>query len=247
MRKSTRLAAALTVSVLALGGATTAATAATPAERLESRSATSAQVAEGLRATDATRVIRVGAPTTVVPITVITEPGVGQVDAGIYGGRDDDYVGYGFAPEAEPGRPTVFKPTTEVYAEDITGWGAHTWELYGYVDEDDLDGFLLGEVPTDVRAHSLLGLSAARSGSQVAVRGSARAYHNVLDRYVAWSGRPVSVQRWTGSAWVQVGAVTTDARGNLATTVSVPAGSQLRLVTRDVAGTWGAVSATATA
>ncbi|WP_298992157.1 hypothetical protein [uncultured Pseudokineococcus sp.] len=235
--------AALAAALLVGGaGAASAATEA-PDERASARAA-SAQADVGITATDAPSKIRVGAAAMTIPVTVITDEPMDDLDAGVFS-SGDDLVAYGYTRAAEAGRPRVFKPQVELYAEDLTGWGAHEWDFFGYRVDDDVAA--VGVAPTDVRAHSMLGLAVARSGATVTVRGSARAYHSVQDRYVPWSGRPVSVQRWTGSAWVQVTGATTDARGNLSATVPVPAGSQLRLVVKDVGSIWGAVSATATA
>jgi len=244
--------AALATAVLVTGvGAMSAAAATAPANGLE-RAATTAAEADpvdpnnvGILAIDAPRTIRVGAAVTPFAMTVQTALPMDSLFLAVVD-PDDNLVGEGETLDPVAGRPNVFKPTGYVYAEALVSWGPHAI-LYegGRATTDDL--YSAGYVLTEVRAHSLLGLRASTSGSTTTVQGSARAYNTLQDRYAAWSGRPVSVQRWTGSAWVQVAGVSTDSRGNFTTSVRVPAGSQLRAVVKDVPAIWGAVSATATA
>ncbi|MEJ5946602.1 hypothetical protein WDZ17_14990 [Pseudokineococcus basanitobsidens] len=74
------------------------------------------------------------------------------------------------------------------------------------------------------------------------MKGSLRADHDIESRYVARSGRPTSVQRWTGSGWTQLtGARARAGQGGISLRVSAPAGAPIRLVTGDTAGTGGAV------
>ncbi|MEJ5946603.1 hypothetical protein WDZ17_14995 [Pseudokineococcus basanitobsidens] len=243
MRKKRSLALAAAMAVVVSGaGAAAAADAAPEVARLSAAAAVEADDI-AVRDTDAPTVIRVGAPEQTIPVTVITDEPVDDMFVGVVSGdvEEGDLFALGYVEGPERGRPAVFKVPVDLFAEDVPAWGLSTWVFDGYREADD--AYAYGELDVEVKAHSLLGLAASRSGSSVTVAGSARAFHNVEGRYVPWSGRSVSVQRWTGSAWVQVKGVTTDGRGNLRTTVTVPASSTLRLVTPDQAGTWGAVSA----
>ncbi|MEJ5946606.1 hypothetical protein WDZ17_15010 [Pseudokineococcus basanitobsidens] len=243
--RKTWVALAATASLVA-GGAVSASAADVPVRSLD---AAEAAAEGGIRATDAPRAIRVGAPEQTIPVTVITDEPVDLVDAGVVRDleEDDPYlVAYGFTEDAEPNRPTVYKVGADIFAEDIEAWGPHTWVLGGYdVDEnaEEVTVVAAGTVETEVKAHSILGLSARRVGDQVRVTGSARGYHSVEERYVPLSGRTVSVQAYTGTAWKQVTGATTDARGNLTTFVpGIPQGTRMRLVLTDAATVWGAVS-----
>ncbi|MEJ5946604.1 hypothetical protein WDZ17_15000 [Pseudokineococcus basanitobsidens] len=239
MRRARGLVAAASAVALTIGGAGAAAAAAP--------SGTTTGSAADIRVvdTDAPVAIRVGAPRQVLRITMITgaPAQLASVDLFDIGGPVAEPTAYAFGDLVGPeeGRPTVFKTQVGLDAVDVPGWGVSTWVFDGRGFGDGTR--VVGALDVVIRAHSLLGLAASRSGSTVTVRGSARAFHNVEGRYVPWSGRPVSVQRWTGSAWVQVTGITTDPRGNLSTTVQVPASSTLRLVTPGTGGTWGAVSA----
>lgn len=230
-RRRALLAAVLASSLAAVQpGAATAETA--PAV-----TGAGAPAATDVVATDAPRVVRVGAPVTPVPMTVITADPVDAVTVSALGARGE-VVGDGLAPAAEVGRPTVYKVDTVVRAQDLEAWGPHRWVISGV--STGVDQSL--SLPVEVRAHSLLGMAVSRRGGDVSVRGSARAYHSVLGRYVPWSGRPVSVQVIAGDGYLQVTGARTDARGNFSTTVSLPPDATLRLVVTDVPTIWGASS-----
>jgi hypothetical protein len=187
--------------------------------------------------TDAPLVVRIGSAEDVFRLTAVSARPLQTVEATLRG--DDVAVGSGESSGAEPGRPLVHKVVVSVRAADIDAWGPHTWSLYGRSGNPEDIGFS-GGAPAEVRAHSLLGVAASRSGEVVSLRGSARAYHNVVDRYVPWSGQPVSVQRLIGTTWVQVSGARTDARGNVAVAVKAPVDSIFRLVIKDTVPTWGA-------
>ncbi|WP_298992155.1 hypothetical protein [uncultured Pseudokineococcus sp.] len=241
-RKTTAVAAAAVAAAVVLGGATTAA-AVEPSKALLQEDSVAA---EGIRDTDAPRAVRVGAASFTLPVTVITDEPADLVEVGLVFGQQA-LVGYGFSDTAEPDRPALYKAPVELYAEDLVAWGPHTWSIAAS-DDDGQTLVGLDTYPTEVKAHSLLGLRTERRDGVLRVIGSARAYHSVLDRYVAWSDQVVSVQRWTGTAWVQTTGARTDARGNFTTFGGqVPTGTPLRLVLKDAPAIWGAVSATSSA
>jgi len=232
MRLSKTVTLALAALVAVAGPATTA----------------SAAVEDGVRDTDAPAVVRIGAPAQVVPITVVSDVPAEAYEALVATPGDGEGFGYGVVEGGEPGRPNVFKVPVGILAEDIPSWGAKTWYIRGYDVVGDTEVEVVAETtrPVDVRANSLLGLSLKRYGDKVGVTASARAFHNVQGRYVAYSNRDVSVQAWTGTAWKQVVGLTTDVRGNQTTFPVVPRGTAMRLVLRDAPTVWGAVSATQT-
>ncbi|MEJ5945827.1 hypothetical protein WDZ17_11040 [Pseudokineococcus basanitobsidens] len=236
------LAAAGLATSIVLGGATV------PGAGAETRAtpAAAAETATSISGTDAPVRVHVGAPLTPVAVTVVT---AGEVDAAGTRLVDSRRTTVAQASSAGPetGRPRVQKMSVGVVGRDVPHWGAMTWEITAWTASDGDCAFGTTSVTTDVRAHAMLGLAASRTGSTVRIKGSLRAYHNLEGRYVAWSGRPVSVQRWTGSSWVQVAGVRTNAQGDVALTLGVPKGAQLRLVAADTSGTWGATSRTATA
>lgn len=188
--------------------------------------------------------VRVGAEHQEFVVTAIVRSAADDVLVDLVD-RDGWAVGGGYAETALRDRPLVYKVPVELYAEDLTGWGAMSWELAGFRGFEDDDADIVGRISTDVRAHSMLGLAASRSGTTVTMKGSARAYTPAVARYASWSGRPVSVQRWNGSAWVELARTTTDRNGNLSLKVTAAKGSKLRLTTPDTRSIWGATSSAA--
>ena len=157
--------------------------------------------------------------------------------------------GWGVGAEVEPTDPTRLQTVFELDRADFAGdgafpfaLGAGEWDLYAVPDPDGRQ-FSAVSLPTSVRAHSLLGLSVTRSGDTLSVTGSARAYDVPRDRYLAWHGRAVLLQRWTSTGWATVRTLTTDDRGNVATTLRVPFTVGLRAVDADSSTIWGATSA----
>jgi len=124
--------------------------------------------------------------------------------------------------------------------EDLKSWGMKTWFFEG-CDEGVCEQ--VATLPTDFRAHSMLGLAASRrDAKRIDIHGSLRAYHTVEERYVWWTNRTVAVQRWSSSGWLTLKTVHTDAHGNLDTSVSIPWRVGLRLATPDTPEIWGASS-----
>jgi len=216
---------------------------AAPAAEAAAEGATRAAAAgeAGVRATDAPPVVRVGAAVTTVPVTVVTGVPYDGVTVDL-SRAGDEAVGLGVSAEAQVGRPLVHKVAVAVEADLLAGWGAHEWEVLAWtVGSDEPDGRI---VPTDVRAHSMVGLTTRRVGTTLRVDGSLRGYHSTADRYVGLPRRDVSVQSFDGASWVQVKGATTDARGDLTTFgAQVAPGTPLRLVVADAPTVWGAVSA----
>jgi hypothetical protein len=192
--------------------------------------------------TDAPARIRVGAPYTEIPITVIIDRPGDWMSADLvdprYGSLASD-----FAPAPDPSEPRKFKLRVAFYGWQIEAWGAKRWDFAGYAQ--DFTPFNDSRA-TDMRAHSMLGLAASRSGSTINIRGALRAYNSVTERYHGWSGRPVAIQRWSSSGWLTLKTVSTDRNGNIATSVGVPFRTTLRLATGDTAGIWGATSTEST-
>lgn len=220
----------LTSAAVGSGSPASAATAAPPPPPVD----------VGVLDSSAPAAVRVGAAYGTFTVTVVTGEPVSSMTTRVVDDQGEQ-VGVGFAAASAWGRPyNVFKPSVGISAVDLTGWGRHRLLHDGYRWDDG--AVATGSSSTDIRAHSMLGLATARDGARVRVRGSARAYHTLEDRYVGWSGRPVSVQRWDGASWVQVIGATTDARGDFSTAVQVPAGSRLRTVVKDTPAIWGAVS-----
>lgn len=246
-RRRARVATACLSSALVLGGAAAAPAVAvgTPTAASTSTS-TAAAAATAVAATDAPARLRIGAPSTTVRVTVVTRGRVDGASASLVD-RTSRPVAGGHHAAPEPGRPSVLKTQVTVTARDLPHWGPMRWDVSTWSTADGLCALGGGPVGTDVRAHSMLGLAVSRSGSSAVVRGSLRAYTPAAERYAAWSGRPVSVQRWDGRRWVQVTGVATDREGNVAARVQVPSGTALRLVAGDAPGIWGAVSASRTA
>lgn len=247
------LAALATASLLVSGGALGASATDAPQEMRAAGAQAEVQADGGIRATDAPRAVRVGAASFSFPVTVVTDAPHELVEAGLlYDGPgaiadEAPLVAYGATEVAEEGRPTVYKPRVELYAEDLVAWGTHQWAIAGVdSDEDGLDVLTAFDTAvTEVKAHSIAGVTTTRYPSTLKIAGSVRGYHSVLDRYVPLSNRTVSIQQWTGSAWVQLIGSTTDARGNFATFDSrVAAGTPLRIVLQDAPTVWGAVSTT---
>jgi len=117
---------------------------------------------------------------------------------------------------------------------DLVGWGPHRYVITPQAPGD------VETVDASVRLHSVLGMTATRSGEWISVGGSTRAYHSVLDAYKPWNARPVAVQRWTGDGWVTVRTLQSDADGNVETSIRIPWHTGLRLTTQDTAKIWGA-------
>jgi len=190
--------------------------------------------------TDAPLAVRVGSAVEVVPVTAVSGRPLQTVRVAAVDGPVT--VGRGESAGPEPGRPLVHKVDVAVDASAVRHWGPHDWLLSGSSggpeDIGATDAALL-----ELRAHSMLGIATARSGELVRVDGAARAYHNVLDRYVPWAGQEVSVQRYViGGGWFQLSGARTDARGNVSVVVRAPRETILRLVVKDTGPTWGAVS-----
>lgn len=189
--------------------------------------------------------VRIGAERTPLPMTVVgTAPGeLVSVDLlAVPGGL----VRSQWTTATREGRPEQYDISFGLHVSELVSWGPHRWLVAGWgrtPDGEQVD--VRATVDAVVRAHSMLGLRPARAGRGVLVEGSLRAYHSVEMRYVAWSGRPVSVQVRTGSTWTQVGSAVTDGRGNLSARVDAPRGAEVRLVALDSSSVWGAVSAVA--
>lgn len=236
-------AGALTLSVTAAVGTASASPSAptTPA----TVQAAAAPAAEVIRATDAPVAVRVGAPQQAFTVTVVTQNAVDGVGASLLD-RDGRVIGTTTTSAAAAGRPTVRKTTVQLRGASLTHWGKHSWAVKAWRTSDGSCTLVDETVTTDVRAHSMVGVTSSRSGSTVTVKGSVRAYASTAERYAGWAGRPVSVQRLQGTTWTQVAAGTSDRNGNLTARVSVPKGAKLRLVVKDAASIWGSTSATVT-
>ncbi len=99
-------------------------------------------------------------------------------------------------------------------------------------------------VPTDIRAHSMVGLAAHRAGATVSLRTSARSYDLPSDDYTAQSHHDVVVQRWSHSGWSVIARLTLDARGNGTAAVTVPFRVAFRVVDAATHTVWDSRSST---
>ncbi len=180
--------------------------------------------------------VEVGGPVTIMPFSVTTSPAARQVSVGLRSnvtGRTATATTV-----TATGSPrTQFYGTVRLTSRQLTAWGPHGWVIRSQNPN------ALKVLPVDVRAHSLLGLAASRSGSTVTIVGSARAYQSVINRYVAWPRRTIAIQRWTSSGWRTIGSAVTDSRGNFRVLRSIPFTVGLRLVDQASGTIWGAVSA----
>ena len=180
--------------------------------------------------------VEIGGPVTPMRFTVTTSPAAGQVSVALRSNQTGR-TATSTTVSAVGGTQTRFAGTIDLASRELTSWGPHGWIVRSHNPD------AVRVLPVDVRAHSLLGMATARSGSRVAIHGSARAYNTVAGRYVAWSGRRVNIQRWTSLGWRNIGSATTDRRGNFNVAMSIGFVVGLRL-TDPASGTiWGAVSA----
>lgn len=98
-------------------------------------------------------------------------------------------------------------------------------------------------VTTVLKANSLLGLNATSTGEPgVTITVALRVWNNTVARYQGWPGQAVYIQKQTrNGGWVNVGAVTSDRRGNAVKTVGTRSGVY-RVYDHDTATLWGTTS-----
>jgi len=207
----------------------------------------------GVVTVDAPRAVRVGAPVVEVPVTVGTDVPVEEVVVSLVDAEDGRQIGLGSAGPA-PGSPLVHEAVVPLRADRIGRWGDVTWRVDTCCDDGGEPAAATTTRPAQLRADSRVDITIAtrfphRTTGLLDVHGRLLGYHSVADRYVGLPGRRVSLQRWTGQAWVQVIGSTSNDRGffiSQSPSVDAPVGTSLRVVLVDAPTVWGAVSETVT-
>lgn len=177
----------------------------------------------------------VGAATTTIPITVVTSQPQTEVTVALRSvatGRISATTTL-----TGPVPTTRFTGTVVLSSAAIAAWGTQTWVV------TTPDPTVTAKIGAVLRAQSLLGIRATRSGTTVTVVGAARSYNTVLGRFGAWTGRPITIQRWTRTGWSRLTTVRTDNHGNIRVALHIPFTVGLRLVDPSSANTWGIASA----
>lgn len=177
----------------------------------------------------------VGAATTAIPVTVTTSQPQTEVTVALRStttGRISATTTL-----TGPAPATRFTGTVVLSSASIAAWGTQTWVV------TTPDPTVTAKIGAVLLAQSLLGMRATRSGTTVTVVGSARSYNTALGRFGAWTGRPVTVQRWTRVGWRRLTTARTDSHGNIRVALHIPFTVGLRLVDPSSANTWGIASA----
>jgi len=188
--------------------------------------------------------IEVGSQITRVRFGVGTRVPTTDLEVQLY---DDAGRGYplidSFDSVSEDAPVSIWREQGEFYGFEVPVYGNYTWDVdvlgVGTQDYQEYEAYF----SASVRAHSLLGLTTTRVGNAVTVTVATRVYNNAADKYQAWAGRGVYVQKQTPSGtWANVAGITTDSRGNGTKTIPTGAGVY-RVYDKDTATVWGQVSA----
>ncbi len=99
---------------------------------------------------------------------------------------------------------------------------------------------------TTIKLRSLLGQQLSRSGTTVRVFGSAKDYAGDADAFLPRVGRPVTIQRWSRTGWLNLRTVRTDSRGHISASLQIPWKVGIRLVTPDTQAVFGAATRSGT-
>lgn len=97
-------------------------------------------------------------------------------------------------------------------------------------------------VATDIRARTMLGAAARRSGSRIDVAGAIKVYDAARNTYPALSGRVVTLQVWTSRGWQSRQTAPADRLGHLSFRLDIPWRVGVRLVTGAGVVFWNAES-----
>ena len=190
--------------------------------------------------TDAPTTIHLGAEQIAIPVTVGSDRYLneGLIDLYVNGsaGDEKDVRAEDVAFPDHSVRSFTFRPILS--ASDIGYYGVYQW----WVLAGDI-GYNQHEltVNTLVKANSLLGFTAARTGSTVTVTVSARVWNNATQRY---NGYPVGVylqKQAADGSWANVGAVTLGSSGNGTKGLTTGTGVY-RLYDHDTATIWGSTT-----
>ncbi len=136
-----------------------------------------------------------------------------------------------------------YSGTVSVPLQAVTTLGAAQWLVAYGPSDGDLGTVRIARLGTTVKFRSLLGESVTRSGADVHVFGSAKAFSPESYTFLPRTGDTVALQRWSSTGWITVRNLRTDSRGHVDTTVRIPWRVGLRLTDNDDADTFGASTA----
>jgi len=232
-RRSLTVTGLTAVAVLAVAASPAAATARpvhSPTTGTAQATATAASVI-----TNAPTAIRLGAAKQTIPVVVRSS------FTGTYAAAKlvDPYTGprFGAAVTTQATRWALYVPIT---GTSVNRYGAWQWDVK-VLDQAAVAHTI--SVNTVLKANSLLGLSATSTGEPgVTLTVALRAWNNTVARYQGWPGQGVYIQKQAPNGdWVNVGAVTSDPRGNAVKTLGTRSGVY-RVYDHDTTTTWGATS-----